>query len=228
VTAATLSVQTVRRISFSERRIDQAIGRLQLELRALYRKFAARQLQLNTAKEQGLEVIEQTYIELSLNIETYLKSKQVHEVNKPFDPSSIQAAFVEAQTRWNQILTDHTNQASVTAAGTCGSCSCQEHQVLSAASTPYWFTPQGLLRRILGLSQDFVYRILNLSLQIAALQNDAYGLQWIMHQDDRLCPICLRYGTGGDHGFYRLNWFQPDPPPVHPGCRCTYQLIIKK
>ena len=213
-----------RRVSFPPGHLDHAAGLLRRELLGLYRKLCAGHLFANAAKDLGQGVLEQAYIELGLNIEGYLKSRQV---NTRFDPATQQAALQEAQTLWNQIITDYTKQVPSTASQG-GFCSCQEHHLLNAAQAPYWLTPTGLLRRILGLSQDFVYRVLNLGLHLAAIQNNVYGLQWVMHQDDRLCPICLGYGTGGDHGFYRLTWFKPDPPPVHPGCRCQYQLIIKK
>jgi hypothetical protein len=217
-------VQNVRWVSFPQSHLDHAAGLLRRELIGLYRNLCAGRLFSNTAKDLGFGVLEQTYIELGLNIEVYLKSRQVSTC---FDPTTQQSALTEAQIRWSQIITDTTKQTPSTAS-VWGFCSCQEYQTLSAASAPYWLTHAGLLRRILGLSQDFMYRVLNLSVHLAAVQNHVYGLQWVMHQDDRLCQICLGYGTGGDHGFYRLTWFRPDPPPVHPGCRCTYQLILLK
>jgi hypothetical protein len=223
--ASTVSIlnPSVRRISFPEGHLDHATGLLRRELIGLYRQLRAGRLFPNTAKDHGFEIIAQTHIELGLNIERYLKSRQL---SARFDPAAQQSTLTQAQTRWSQIVTDVTQQTPSTVSQG-GFCSCQEHQTLSAASVPYWLTPPGFLRRILGLSQDFVYRLLNLSFQLAAHQNSAYGLQWIMHNDDRLCRVCLKYGTGGEQGFYRLHGFRPDPPPVHPGCRCKYQLVLK-
>jgi hypothetical protein len=189
----------------------------------LYRNLRAGHLFPNAARAAGYSAIEQMQTELKIDLEQYLQQKHV-KFN--FESTRLQTALNQAQKRWNSLIDDYTNKTSNTASQ-LGFCSCQEHQTLNAAALPYWVTPAGFMRRILGLSQDFVYHILNLGLYLAAIQNHAYALQWTMHQDDRLCPTCLTYGTGGDHGIYRLNEFRPEPPPVHPGCRCQYQIILK-
>jgi hypothetical protein len=215
---------SVRRVSFPEGKLEFVVGNLRWHLVRIYRNLCGGSYDAAAARWAGDAVIEQIFAELGLELQTYLERKHVAF---SFEFETMQITRKQAQTCWNQIIEDITTKTS-TPTSQIGVCSCQEHHLLRATSAPYWLTPAGLMRRILGLSQDFVYRALNLGLHLAAIQNNVYGLQWVMHQDDRLCPVCLGHGTGGDHGFYRLTGFKPDPPPVHPGCRCTYQLIIKK
>lgn len=92
--------------------------------------------------------------------------------------------------------------------------------------TPYWLTFAGILRRIDGLSQDFLFRTVNNAMKMVALLNGIQWMHWVTAGDDRVCPVCTRYGVGGDNGYYRVHWFMPKTPPVHKGCRCQYELVL--
>ena|GEM_PF-4182200 len=92
----------------------------------------------------------------------------------------------------------------------------------------YWTSRTGLLRRIDGMSQDLQYHTVNKVMRIAAAQHDAYAMHWITEEDEKVCETCQKYGTGGDGGYYLMHWHMPPTPPVHPNCRCTYEMLIEK
>jgi len=212
-------------ISFPAEKIESASGGLRRDLVRLYRQLRNHYLSAHIARPAGTSTIEQTLTELGLELEAYLTKKHL---TFSFERSALQKIFDETVARWNKVVDDVSGNPADNTVSQAGFCNCQEHTRLQAAMLPFWFTNAGLTRRILGLSQDFTYGIVNESMRVSATQSDAYAMHWNMHNDDRLCEVCLGYGTGGANGYYLMHWFMPAPPPVHYGCRCQYQIITKQ
>ncbi len=92
---------------------------------------------------------------------------------------------------------------------------------------PFWLTFTGLMMRIDGLSQDFLFGVANDAVASAAQANQIEYLHYITAEDDRVCPVCTRYGSGGEgKGYYRADG--PIPLiPVHFRCRCQWELLFQ-
>jgi hypothetical protein len=106
-------------------------------------------------------------------------------------------------------------------------CTCTEHHQLTAASEDFWHSPKGILHSIDGLSQDLHFTVVNNALKMVASVNGVKWLFWRISEADNVCWLCLEKATGGDGGFYRVGWFMPKMP-VHPNCRCQWELVFEK
>lgn len=90
-----------------------------------------------------------------------------------------------------------------------------------AWASAYWYTPEGITRRIEMLSESFTYKIVNNSLIV---YGETYGIKrfrWITAADERVCPYC---GTK-EGRIYRVGQFLP-PLPAHVACRCRWELMF--
>ena len=96
--------------------------------------------------------------------------------------------------------------------------------------TGYWLTRVGLNRRVDLVSEDFTYNLVNVCMLNMAEMSGASLVHWQTEEDDRVCAECYGYGRGGERhdGYYLLDDpLRPEPPPVHPNCRCRYNIIFK-
>jgi hypothetical protein len=99
----------------------------------------------------------------------------------------------------------------------------------TAAFGAYWLTQRGLLRRVDMAASDLTYGTANLAMLDAAVTLDASKIEWITEDDELVCTICEGYGNGGEKqdGTYKLDDpTLPEPPPVHPNCRCRYKVYF--
>ena len=101
------------------------------------------------------------------------------------------------------------------------SCTEHAHHPLYEQKEDYWSTPQGIIRRIKSLAQDFTYKSVNGAIRIYGQKNKVKWLAWLTVGDDRVCIICQTAASGGRGGFYQSNWFMPEMP-AHAGCRCQW------
>jgi len=89
-----------------------------------------------------------------------------------------------------------------------------------AWASDYWYTPEGITRRIEMLSEYFTYKIVNNSL---LAYGETYGIKrfmWITAADEKVCPYCGKH----DRKIYRVGQFLP-PLPAHANCRCIWSLL---
>jgi len=93
-------------------------------------------------------------------------------------------------------------------------------------SIPFWLTFSGLMMRIDGLAQDFLFGVTNDAFQAVASANQVEYLHYLIAGDDRVCEQCLDHSRGGERGFYRADSPQLPRIPVHPHCRCQWELVI--
>ena len=91
------------------------------------------------------------------------------------------------------------------------------------ATSDYWRTAPGLVRRIKMLSQEFTYKIINNSLMFRGQSAGINHVRWTTHPEDTEtgpCVIC----DGLDGHVYRKGQFLP-PLPAHANCVCEWELI---
>lgn len=92
---------------------------------------------------------------------------------------------------------------------------------------PFWLTYTGLVMRIDGLSQDFLFGVTNDAIATAAEVNQIQYLHYITAEDDRVCAICQTFARGGNNGYYRVGSPMPRiPGDTHRWCRCQWELVI--
>ena len=89
----------------------------------------------------------------------------------------------------------------------------------------YWKTPDGIRRRIRGLSQEFTYKVVNGAVKLYGQTNGVKWLHWQTVGDDRVCVICTKAAQGGRGGLYKATWFTPQMP-AHFGCRCQWYIYF--
>ena len=94
-------------------------------------------------------------------------------------------------------------------------------QLQEAATSEYWRSPEGIMRRTEMLSQNFTYKVVNNSLMFYGYSAGINWVRWMTMEDERVCPICgpLQGRT------YRKGQFLP-PLPAHANCRCGWELIF--
>jgi len=109
---------------------------------------------------------------------------------------------------------------------TCEHLTCLHYKARQTALDDYWVSPAGISRRIDSLSQDFSFRVCNKSVRVIGEKNGARWIRWEAMEDDRLCDECMRRSRQGRNGFFRMDWFMPAPPPVHPNCRCQLRVYF--
>jgi len=106
------------------------------------------------------------------------------------------------------------------------SMTCLEHRAAQKKITDFWKTPKGITRRVDSLAQDFNYRIVNNAFKVVAPTAGAKWMRWCDMGDTRVCDECRRHATGGRDGYYKVTWFMPEMP-VHPGCRCQWEILFE-
>jgi len=89
----------------------------------------------------------------------------------------------------------------------------------------YWRSFQGLNRRIDSLAQQFAYKVVNNAWKVVGEKNGAEWMKWWDMGDTHVCDECRRHSEGGRGGYYKITWFMPEMP-VHPGCRCQWEIMF--
>lgn len=107
---------------------------------------------------------------------------------------------------------------------------CLDHLAESrlSAEAEFWQTDNVLNRRISSLGQVFTYGFYNNDAKVLGETYEVAYLIWRTAQDDRVCPKCVENSQKGDNGRFRVGWFLPMGPPVHPRCRCVWELEVKQ
>ena len=70
---------------------------------------------------------------------------------------------------------------------------------------------------------NFTYKVVNNSLMFYGYSAGINLVRWVTRGDERVCPICGSYAGR----VYRKGQFLP-PLPAHAGCRCVWELIIRR
>lgn len=213
-----------RRLLFPIKQIDIFTMRLRRELRKQYRLYRRNVAARPEAERQGLAAIHRARV----NFELYYKN-WLEKYNFVYggDLQLIEIAEIEAYERWRIIVADFGGfQFSDRASVDIGAMNCLEYKVLKAKALQYWFTIQGITRRIDSLAQDTNMKMVNNAAKMVAPTNNIEWFKWITQGDANVCSECTRHSTGGRGGYYKVNWFMPDMP-VHHGDRCQYELIYE-
>ena len=218
-----MAPRRLRRLLFPEEQIDRNAGRLRRELRWLYRAYRRGLVGKVECLLQGSAAVRRSGANMSLAVKAYVERFGL--VFDGGDTGFFEGAVEDAVARWRRCVEDFENKV-VRFSADIGVCSCNELRALSAASSSYWSSPSGLVRRMDGLSQDLNFRIVNCAMRMIAPLNGVQWIQWVTQGDDRVCVKCVAAGKGGDgHGFYRISWFMPQFP-LHFGCRCELALLF--
>lgn len=114
------------------------------------------------------------------------------------------------------------------------STTCLEHRIFEkrthirrASIEDYWKSDVGIIRRIDSLAQYFSFKVVNNVFKIVGDVNGALWLRWRDMGDAWVCLQCRQYASGGRRGYYYRTWFMPEMP-VHPGCRCQWEIIFRE
>lgn len=213
---------SLRRLLFPVEQIDRNANVLKRDLRRVYRWYRRGWLSKVECDLAGVRVIRRSSGNMQLRVEAY-----VERFGLVFggDVGFLLEAEQDAVLRWHRCVGDFESRV-VKGSVDVGVCSCSERRALAAASSSYWSSPSGLVRRMDGLAQDMNFRIVNNAMRMIAPLNGVQWLQWLTAADDRVCPLCVAAGKGGDgHGYYRVSWFMPQFP-LHNGCRCELALLF--
>jgi len=92
-----------------------------------------------------------------------------------------------------------------------------------AAASKYWYTPEGIQRRIDALSRSFTYKIVNNSLMAYGESAGITEFQWMTDPGATKtgpCPYC----ASKNGNIYRKGQFLP-PLPAHSNCVCQWALL---
>lgn len=212
-----------RQLLFPEEKIDLNANRLKRELRRLYRAYRSGWLNQLGAIVQGNRAIRFSAANMQLAVKAYVEARGLRFSGG--DLGFIDEAVDDAVQRWQRVVSNFVSRTVVSNLD-LGVCGCGELRELSAASSSYWSSTAGLVRRMDGLAQDMNFRVVNSAMRMIAPLNGVEWLRWVTQGDDRVCPDCLRAGSGGDgRGYYRISWFMPSFP-LHPGCRCEMMLLF--
>jgi len=87
----------------------------------------------------------------------------------------------------------------------------------------YWYTPEGITRRVEMLSQSFTYKMVNNSL---IAYGKTYGIKrwrWITHPELAITHSCA-YCIKQNGRVYRVGQFLP-VLPAHIFCNCEWELM---
>ena len=88
----------------------------------------------------------------------------------------------------------------------------------------YWYTPEGITRRVEMLSQSFTYKIVNNSLIVYGQTAGITRWRWISILGDPPGPVTCKYCRSQHGRVYRKGQFLP-PLPAHANCYCQWQLM---
>lgn len=92
--------------------------------------------------------------------------------------------------------------------------------MLLRLSEEFWSSPEGIETRLDMLAESIQLTSINDAVKAYARDNDVTELLWVTDEDEHTCDFC----DGQSGRPYRIGQFMPDIP-VHPGCRCGWDLV---
>lgn len=93
------------------------------------------------------------------------------------------------------------------------------------AASKYWYSPEGISRRINMLSQSFTYKIVNNSLLVYGESAGITRWRWISILSEPPGPDTCKYCRSQHGRIYRKGQFLP-PLPAHALCYCQWELLF--
>jgi hypothetical protein len=204
--------------------IDRNVGLLRRNLRRLHLSYRRNHVNALMCLSDGEGLIRGAYGRMQADVKVFILKRGLAYSG---DQSELEEGLSDSLGRWRRVVHDFsTGSSGASLAVDVGACSCSEHRVFSAAQDAlYWLTYAGIIRRIDGLSQDFMFRTVNGAMKMVAVSNGVQWMHWVTAGDDRVCPICLAHAAGGNNGYYKTSWFMP-VMPSHNGDRCLWELIL--
>jgi hypothetical protein len=214
------------------------VTHVQRELRRLYSRYQRGELTLNDCLNNGQRVLTEAFTELKQDVQTYF-SKHGLAYDSELD-TGLWLVLASVLAAWQRLCNDFTpepqqsqGQGSIALLFMMAPGRSQLTDgwdvlfVLGQPEVGFWTTSKGLRRRIDLVAQDFAYNTVNTAMLDMATTLDAKFIRWVTASDERVCEVCQTYEQGGNNGLYLVD--DPDtpkPPPVHPNCRCRYEVIF--
>jgi len=87
---------------------------------------------------------------------------------------------------------------------------------------PYWLSDKGITVRLEDLAEHIAYRTYNNAIQVYASNSEVYSFEFVTAGDENVCAACDAFSGRR----FRKGQFMPQIP-LHPGCRCTWDVLVK-